>query len=175
MGDPITLGTAALSMASIGFKAAGQENAAQGQAAADTFKAQQLEEAAQYGELKATQTGAQMTRNLVMTLGNIDAVRAASRVDPSSPSAAAVHDFVEQTGEEQRSITTSNIARQAQMDEQNAQYMRYASSQALLGGDLAAAGTILGGLGGGIKSMGGFGGGGGGGGSSPFDVTGSLY
>jgi hypothetical protein len=40
---------------------------AEGTKAADTFKAEQLEQAATYGELKAVQTNAQMTRNLAIT------------------------------------------------------------------------------------------------------------
>lgn len=153
MGDPVTAGTAALSLASVGFKAAGQGIAAQGTAAADQFQAQQMEEAAQFGELKATQTSAQMTRNLVMSLGNIDAVRAAAGADPNSPTGAAVRDYVEQTGLQQRGIITSNIEEQSRMDEAGAAYLRQASSTALLGGDISMGGTLLGGAGGLVKSM----------------------
>lgn len=132
-----------LSLASLGLTAAAQGVAAQGTSTADLYKAEQLDEAAQYGELKAVQTNAQMTRNLSMTLGHIDAVRAASHTDPTSPTGAAVRDFVEQTGTEQKNITVDSIEQQARMDESNAQYMRQASSQALLGGDLNIAGTLL--------------------------------
>jgi hypothetical protein len=147
MGDPVTLGiAAATSIASAGFSAASQGVAAAGTATADNFKAQQLEQAATYGELKATQTNAQMTRNLTMTLGNIDAVRAANRTDPNSPSGNAVHDFVEEVGTEQKDITVDNIMQQARTDESNAAYLRKASSDALLGGDLGIAGTLLKGI-----------------------------
>lgn len=150
------------SLASVGMSAASQGMAAQGQSTADQFKAQQLEQAATYGELKATQTNAQLTRNLSMTLGNIDAVRAASRSNPNDPSNVAVRDYVEQTGEQQKSTQVSSIEQQARTDEAGAAYMREASSQALLGGDLNIAGTLLKGASGAIPGMGGFGGFGGG-------------
>lgn len=134
---------AALSLASVGLSAAGQYSQAAGTSAADQYKAEQLDQAAQYGELKATQTNAQMTRNLTMTLGNIDAVRAAAHTDPTSPTGAAVRDYVEQTGDEQKGITVDNIEQQARMDESNAQYLRQASSAAMLGGDLGIVGTLL--------------------------------
>lgn len=155
MADPVTLGVTAISMASAGFGAASQGMAAEGQSTADLYKAQQLDEAAKYGELKAQQTNAQMTRNLVTTLGNIDAVRAAGHTDPSSPTGMAVRGMVEDISGEQKSITVANIAQQAKMDESNAAYLRQASSDALLGGDLNIAGTLLKGASGAISSMGG--------------------
>jgi hypothetical protein len=176
MGDPVSIGVVA-SIASIGLAAASQGVAASGTASADQFKAQQLDEAATYGELKAQQTNAQMTRNLTMTLGNIDAVRAAQRADPTSPTSVAVRDYVESTGTEQKDITVANIEEQARTDEAGAAYMRQAAGTALLGGDLSIAGTLLKGAAGGI------GGGTGGSGSSPsvggtglsLTATGGLY
>ena len=144
MGDPVTATVAAVSLASAGLSAAGKGVAAQGQSTADLYKAQQLDEAAKYGELKATQTNAQMTHNLTMTLGNIDAVRAASRSDPTSPTDSAVREAVEEQGNMQKGIQVNNILEQARMDEAGAAYEREASSQALLGGDLGIAGTLLG-------------------------------
>lgn len=132
-----------MTLASVGFQAAGQGMAAQGQSTADLYKAEQLQQAAEYGELKATQTNAQMTRNLVNTLGNIDAVRAAAHTDPTSPTGAQVRQAAEEQLMEQKNITVANITRQAQMDESNAAYLRKASSDALLGGDLNIAGTLL--------------------------------
>jgi hypothetical protein len=136
-----------LSAAGVGLKA-------QGTSSADLFKAQQLDQAATYGELKATQVGGQLTRNLNLTLGNIDAVRAANRTDPTSPTGAAVRDFVETTGENQRNITVDTIMQQARTDEASAAYLRQASSDALLGGDLGIAGTLLKGAAGALKPMG---------------------
>lgn len=142
---------AALSIASIGLSAASKGAQAEGQAKADEFKAQQLEEAATYGELKATQTNAQLTRNLAVTLGNIDAVRAAAHGDPSDPSNVAVRDYVEETGTTAKGIQVASIEQQARQDEAGAAYERQAASDALLAGDLSIGSTILGGLGGALK------------------------
>lgn len=152
MGEAVAI-PLVLSMASAGFSAASQGMAAQGQSTADQYKAQQLDQAAQYGELKATQTNAQMTRNLVTTLGNIDAVRAASHGDPSDPTNAAVRADIEDRGVQAKDITVANITQQSRMDESNAAYMRKASSDALLGGDLSIAGTLLKGGAGAIGPM----------------------
>lgn len=153
MGDPVT---STLAIASIGLNAAGKGMQAEGTAAADEFKAQQMEEAATYGELKANQTNAQMTRNLVMTLGNIDAVRGAAHIDPTSPTGSAVREAVEEQGTMEKNIKVDSIAQQARMDEAGAQYMRQASSDALLAGDIGIAGSFIGGLPGAMKG-GGFG------------------
>jgi hypothetical protein len=155
MGDPITMGAAALSVASVGLSAAGKGVAAQGTSTADLFKAQTLDQSATYGELKATQVGGQLTRNLDLQLGNIDAVRAANRTDPTSPTGIAVHDYVESVGEQQRDTKVDTIMQQARTDEASAAYMRQASSTALLGGDLGIAGTLLSGAAGLFKGGGG--------------------
>jgi len=141
------VGASGLSLASLGFSAASSVIQGEGTASSDTYRAEQLDRAAQFGELKASQTNAQLTRNLSISLGNLDAVRAAARGDPSSPTAAAVRDWVEQTGTEKKNITVDSITAQAQEDEANAAYLRQASSQALLGGELGAAGKVLEGIG----------------------------
>jgi hypothetical protein len=146
-GSATSSAASGFSLAGLGFSAAAQGIAAQGTSTADLYRAEQLDQAATYGELQASQTNAQLTRNLSMTLGNIDAVRAAQRTDPTSPSGQAVRNFVETTGTEQKNITVDSITAQAQMKESNAQYLRQAFSQALLGGDLGIAGTLLKGIG----------------------------
>jgi hypothetical protein len=181
---------AGFSLASTGFTAEGDilkgksaELQAQGVSAADTFKAEELERAAEYGDLKAVQTSAQMTRNLNVTLGNIDAIRAAAHTDPTSPTGAAYRDMVEEVGGEQKGITVESILAQSQEDVANAAYLRQASGRALLAGDIgqvsagiAATADILKGISGALG--GGAGGGAGGGGGSSSDVTlapGGLY
>jgi hypothetical protein len=139
-------GASGLSLASLGFSAASSIMQGEGTASADTYKAETLDRAAQYGELKATQTNSQLTRNLVISLGNLDAVRAAARGDPSSPTGMAVRDYVEQTQTEKKDITVDSITAQAQEDEANAAYLRDASSKALLGGELGAFGKVAEGL-----------------------------
>jgi hypothetical protein len=123
-----------------------------GESAADVFKAQQLEEQAQYGELKAVQTNAQMTRNLAISLAHIDAVRAASLTDPTSPTGAAVRGTIEERGTEAKDITVENILQQSRMDEANAAYYRSAASNALLAGDISMLGTFAQGVSGAFRS-----------------------
>jgi len=142
-----------LSMASLGLGAIGTYMQAEGTATADTFKAEQLEQQTTYGELKAVQTGGHMTRNLNVTLGNIDAIRAAAKTDITSPTGAAVRDYTQEIGTEQKNIVTSNIEEQARMDEANAAYLRTASSNALLAGGIGAGAGIIGAIGKGLPAI----------------------
>jgi hypothetical protein len=142
-----------MSLAATGLTMYGDYVSSRGTSQADIYKAEVLEQQAQYGELKATQTNAQMTRNLAITLGHIDAVRAAAHTDPSSPTGAAVRGMEEEIGTEKKGIAVENIMQQVRMDEANAAYLRTASSNALLAGDIAMTGDILGGLGGAAQSM----------------------
>jgi hypothetical protein len=115
--------------------------------AAGENKANMLERSAQRGQVAATEKGASDTEQLVNTLGNIDAVRAAAHEDPTSPTGAAVQDWTEQLGLTKKSIDVDNIMAQSQQDEADAAYMRSASKYALLGGDLTAGADILGAIG----------------------------
>jgi hypothetical protein len=142
-----------LSLASTGFQAFGSVESGMGTQAADDYKGEQLQQAATYGELKATQTNSQLTQNLNMTLGNIDAVRAAGHTDPTSPTGAAVRNQIEGIGTEKKNIQVDSINAQAQEDEANAAYLRQAGSQALLGGVLGAGGDVLKGLAGAIPGL----------------------
>ena len=132
------------SIASIGLQTYATLLQSQGTATADTFQANRLDTAAQYGELKATQTGAQMTRNLNTTLGNIDAVRAAANADPNSPTGAAFRDNQEAIGISNRTTAVDSIKAQDLQDQNDAAYYRNASSQALLSGDISAAAGVVG-------------------------------
>lgn len=131
------------SIASVGLQTYATLLQAQGTATADTFQADRLTTAARYGDLKATQTGAQMTRSLNTTLGNIDAVRAAAHADPNSPTGAAFRDNQEMIGDTQRGIAVGNIEAQANQDRSDAAFYRQASSSALLSGDISAAAGVL--------------------------------
>jgi hypothetical protein len=130
------------SLASIGLSAYSTILQSQGTASADEFQAQKLESAATYGDLKAVQTGGQMTRNLNTTLGNIEAVRAAARADPNSPTGAAVIDEQETIGTQQKNTTVDSILAQATQDRNDAAYYRSAASDALFAGDVSAAAGI---------------------------------
>src|SRR5579863_2092889 len=98
-------GAGGMSLASAGLSAYSTILQSQGTATADQYQAEKLDTDATYGNLKAVQTGGQMTRNLNTTLGNIDAVRAAANADPNSPTGAAVRDNAEEIGTEQKNIT----------------------------------------------------------------------
>ena len=136
------MGQAASAGASI-FQAAGSIVQGIGTSNADTYQAEEQEQAAQYGDLKAVQTNAALTRNLNQTLGNIDAVRAAQRTDPTSPTGAAVRNTVEATATSDKNIQVDSIMAQAEQDRANAAYLRSASSMALLSGGIGAFGDLL--------------------------------
>ena len=104
-----------------------------GQAQGQEWSAEKAELAAQYGTLKAVQTGEQMTRNLNETLGNIDTIRAAAHTDPSSPTGAAVREREEFLGTEQRTISVNSIMAQVAQDQADAAYYRQAATTSLLG------------------------------------------
>jgi hypothetical protein len=134
------------SIASLGLSAYSTILQSQGAASADEFQAQKLETAAVYGDLKAVQTGGQMTRQLNQTLGNIDAVRAAANTDPSSPTGAAMRDNAEQIGTDQKTTTVDSILAQATQDRNDAAYYKSAASSALFAGDIGAAAGFAGGI-----------------------------
>lgn len=150
-------GAGGTSLVSIGLSAYSTMLQAQGTATADEYQAEKLDTAATYGELKAVQTGGQMTRSLNNTLGNIEAVRAAARADPNSPTGAAILDDQESIGTDQKNIAVNSILQQSRQDKADAAYYRDASSKALLAGDVATAAGIVKGL----NSLGGGMGGGG--------------
>lgn len=137
------------SLLSLGLSAYSTMLSAQGKATADEYQAAKLETAAKYGELKAVQTNAQMTRSLNTTLGNIEAVRAAARADPNSPTGAAILDEQEQIGTEQRLTTVNSILQQARQDRSDAAYYRQAADDALFAGTISAGAGIAKGLAGG--------------------------
>lgn len=133
----------ATSLASAGLTAYADLLKGQGQSEGYAFEAEKKDVAAKYGELKAVQTGGQMTRSLNTTLGNIEAVRAAARTDPNSPTGAAIFDEQEAIGNEQRSITVNSILQQSRQDRADAAYYRDASSRAMTLGYVSAGADVL--------------------------------
>ena len=144
-----------MSLAATGFKVLGDYASSRAEAGAATYKSELLEQEAEFGRLKATQTNAQLTRNLAITLGHVDAVRAAMHTDPTSPTGAAVRGEMEATGQMRKDITVENILQQARMDEANAAYMRSQAGNALLEGNLAMLGDAFKGAAGALSGMGG--------------------
>lgn len=145
---------AALSIASAGFTAASAITKGEGTDAADQFQAEQLQQQATYGQLKAVQTDAQMGQKLNIALGNVSVARAAGGVDPTSPTTAAIQNYNETMGDQNKDITVDNIKQQADQNESDASYMRYAGDQALTQGYLGAAAGAAGALGKGSSSFG---------------------
>lgn len=148
---------APLSMASLGLSAFSAIEKGAGTKAADDYQAARLEKAAAYGRTEAEQTSGQMLENLNVTLGNIDAVRAAAHTDPTSPTGAAIRDATEYKGDRARSIQVGNILAKASQDERDAAYMRSAGSFAMNMSYLNAAAGITKGFGQTDKSGFGFG------------------
>jgi hypothetical protein len=131
------------SVGGAGLKAYGDITSAQGVAAGDTFKAQMLEQNAQRGQVAAVQTGAAMSAKLAQTLGNIDAVRAASHSDITSPTAAAYRNQQEQLGLSQKAIAVDQILAQSRQEEDEAAYLRRAGKFALTQGYISAGADVL--------------------------------
>jgi hypothetical protein len=136
-------GAGATSLASAGLTAYADIFKGETVAEADKYQAARLEQAATYGELKAVQTGGQMTRNLNTVLGNIDAVRAAANADPNSPTGVAVRERQEEIGKEQIGITVNSILQQTRQQTADAAYYRGAAKDALFAGELSAGAGLL--------------------------------
>ena len=139
-------GAGGTSIASIGLDAYATMLKSEGIATADEYQAAKLDNKAKYGELTAAQTGGQMARSLNTTLGNIEAVRAAARADPNSPTGAAVLDEQEAIGTSNRTTTVNSILAQANQDKSDAAYYRSAASDALFSGAVSTAAGIAKGI-----------------------------
>lgn len=135
-------GAGGMSLASAGLSAYSTLLQGQGTANADEYQAEKLNAAATYGDLKAVQTGGQMTRNLNTTLGNIAAVRAAANADPNSPTGVAFSENQENLGTEQKTITVDSILAQSNQDRSDANYYQSAASSALFSSDIGAAAGV---------------------------------
>jgi hypothetical protein len=139
-GGPTPAG--GMSLAGAGLSAYSTILSSEGTANADEYQAEKLRVAAQYGDLKAAQTGGQMARNLNTTLGNIDAVRAAANDSPMSPTGVAFRNNQEEIGNENRQITVNSILQQSMQERSDAAYYQSAASSALTGGVLGAVGGL---------------------------------
>lgn len=135
-------------LAATGFSALGAFEGASKAAQGDQFEAQNAANAAQIGETKAAETDANMRRRLTAQLSNINAIRAGAGLDPNSPTGAAINANVQGVGDLSRTQAVENINAQVQSDLQAQKFYQSAASSALLGGELGAAGSIIGGLGG---------------------------
>lgn len=139
--------TAVASIAGMGLSAASSIAGGEATKSADEMQAARLERAAQYGKLQATQTNAQDTENLAIKLDNIDAIRAAGGIDPSSPTTAAIRSRTSYLANEQDQIKVGNILAQVGEDQASAAYLNQAGSFALTMGEVGAGATLLKGIG----------------------------
>ena len=154
MGAAAGPAAAATSIAGAGLNAYATTLKGEGENAASVMRAAQLERAAEYGKLAAKETGAQLSEQLAVTLGNIDAVRAAGRADPTSPTTAAIRERTTYIAERERTTKERNLVAQAEEDEASARYLRQAGRYAISTSRVAAAGQLLSGASGAVRSMG---------------------
>lgn len=124
--DPVSLIVGGLSLAS-GFISG------KGDQAAQNYKAQQSERAAQIGKIQADQVDASYRSELNSTIANIRAIRSSAGVDPNSPTGMAIDAKQEQTSNRDRSIEVANKRMQATQDEEDAKFYRSSAKSALLG------------------------------------------
>ena len=149
MGQAATAGNAAgaSSIAALGLSAASSVMKGEATQAADQMQSEKARRAAEFGRLQAGLVDTSMRENLNITLGNIDVIRAAGRVDPTSPTTAAVEDFNRMVGERQRTAQELSIRSQTAEDEASADYLSKAAAFAGFSGYLDAAAKIGGGIG----------------------------
>lgn len=122
---------AAASVASLGLTVAGDITKGSGTQAADDFQADRLQRAAAFGETQANLTDATMREQLNVTLGNIEAVRGAAGIDPTSPTTAALMDQSSNRSDLQRLAAVGSIKSQNAEDLASADYLRKAGDFAV--------------------------------------------
>jgi hypothetical protein len=146
----------AASIGSLALDAGSSIAKGQGEQASQEWLAQRDERAAQLGRIKADQTDAVRREELNSVLANIDVIRAASSIDPTSPTTAAIKQHETEISDRNRMIEVGSIRAQANEDELSAKYRRSVGQNALMMGYLGGATKALGAFG----KMGSFGGGG---------------
>ncbi len=144
------MGEAALaggsSIASLGLGAMSTVMKGEGQKSADEFRAAQAEEAARFGREQADLTDVTMRERLNTTLANIDVIRAAGHVDPTSPTTQAVEDWQRMLSDRQRTAAVVSQKAQASSDVASAKYLREAGDFALTQSYISAGAQIAGGV-----------------------------
>lgn len=145
MGISTAVATAA-SVAGAGSSIAGTIMSAKGQKAADNFQSAELSERAQIGQAKAAEVSNNIEQRLNLSLGQLDAVRAAAHDDPTSPTAAALRGTLEERSNLEKSIQVGNILSQSEMDSASADFLTQAGSFAMNMGFLKAGGQAAGAL-----------------------------
>lgn len=136
-------GVAAAGLGSMALGAISSIKAGEGAQAEQEFLAKRDERAAELGRLRSAQTDVAMREELNTTLANIDAVRAAASIDPTSPTTAAIKEAESVESDRQRDTKVTNILAQAREDDETARYRYQAGRDALLAGYLGAGGKVL--------------------------------
>lgn len=132
------------SIASIGMSVAGNITKGSGTQAADNFQADRAARAAEFGQTQALLTDTTDRENLNTTLGNIEVVRAAAGIDPTSPTTEALMDRSTELSNRQRMAAVGSIKAQSAEDLASADYLRkvgdFAVTQSYLsaGADVAS-------------------------------------
>lgn len=125
----------------------------QGEQAAAEYKAAQADRAAEYGRLQADLTSTNYREKLNTTLGNIDVIRAAAHIDPSSPTTAAIREREGMISDRQRDAAVLTQRAQAADDDASAEFLRrsggFSSRMGWLGGGIKVASGLAKGLRGG--------------------------
>lgn len=134
------------SIASLGLGVFSSLTKGQGTKAASDFQAARAERAAEFGKVQADLTDTTMREQLNTTLSNIDVIRAAARIDPTSPTSAALEDRQAMLSNRQRTAAVSSLRQQAADDEASAKYLResgdYAVKMSYLDAGVKVAGAV---------------------------------
>jgi hypothetical protein len=126
------------SIASLGLTVAGDITKGNATKAADDFQADRATRAAEFGQTQAALTDTTMRENLNVTLGNIEAVRGAAGVDPTSPTTAALMEHSTALSDRQRMAAVGSIKAQSEEDLASADYLRKAGDFAVTQSYLSA-------------------------------------
>lgn len=128
MGPELAVG---MTLASAGLSVA--SGAMQGKATAAGYaqKESQAQRTAFAARTAADQTDSQLRDELSITLGNIDAIRAAAGVGADSPTGQAIRERETTVSDRQRRIKVGNLISQADASDSDALFYRSAQSSAL--------------------------------------------
>lgn len=138
---------AAATLGSLAFDVGGKIVGGQGQAASQEFMAERDKRSAELSRLKADQTDVFYRERLNDTIANIESIRAAANIDPTSPTSAAIIANEARISDRERQIKTASLRAQASEDDASALFRRRVGEDALLGSYLGAGATVAGGLG----------------------------
>ncbi len=134
------------SLASAGLSVASGIEQGQATSAAYKQKEADAQRVAFAAKTAADQTDSELRDELHVTLGNIDAIRAAAGVGADSPTGQAIRERETEVSDRQRRIRVGNLLSQADQSTADAAFYNSSASSALGMG-------LLSGLAGGFKSL----------------------